>query len=286
MSAVLYGLLIALIVIVVETLIWLMLPFSSIHSVAALLAAVAQTPLLLIPLAEILVAILLAVLLMRPLALSRYCKEILQASERFRTSMTPLPNWPSLYETKISYIQQVSDPTAPAQVRELTLLDLLRGSPFQSDAGLHLVLQGEPGAGKTTALHFSIFQMLQSRRRVISGRDKVPVYIPLRQYALYLEEQGLPFEDEQDSAASAGLLLDFLAASDLPGMHALRPYLAKLAQKGRLCLLCDGLHEVDEAYQPAVVAELAEYMSQERNRVVLTCQEADLRHQPLLEQVI
>src|SRR5579871_1716942 len=75
MSAVLYGLLIALIVIVVEALIWLMLPFSSLHSVAALLAAVAQTPpLLLIPLAETLVAILLALLLMRPLALSRYCK--------------------------------------------------------------------------------------------------------------------------------------------------------------------------------------------------------------------
>lgn len=287
MSAVLYGLLIALIVIVVEALIWLILPFSSIHSVAALLAAVAQTPLLLlIPLVEILVAILLAQLLMRPLALSRYCKEILQASERFRTSMTPLPNWPSLYETKISYIQQAPDPTAPPQARELTLLELLRGSPFQADAGLHLVLQGEPGAGKTTALHFSIFQMLQSRRRVISGRDKVPVYIPLRQYALYLEEQGLPVEDEQDQAASTGLLLDFLAASDLPGMHALRPYLAKLAQKGRLCLLCDGLHEVDEIYQPAVVAELAEYMSQERNRVMLTCQKADLRHHPLLEQAI
>lgn len=287
LNAILYGLLIALIVIVVEALIWLILPISPVHSIAAVLAAIAQAPrLLLIPLAEILVAILLALLLMRPLALSRYCKEILQASEHFRTSMTPLPNWPSLYGTTVSYVQQAPDPTAPAQARELTLLELLRGSPFQSDAGLHLVLQGEPGAGKTTALHFSIFHILQARRRVISGRDKVPVYIPLLQYALYLEEQGIPFEDEDDQPVSAGLLLDFLAASDLPGMHTLRPYLAKLAQKGRLCLLCDGLHEVDEAYQPAMVAQLAEYMSQDRNRIVLTCQEADLRHQPLLEQAI
>jgi HEAT repeat protein len=287
LNAVLYGLLIALIVIVVEALIWLFLPFSSVHSLAALLAAVAQMPLLLlIPLAEIMIAVVLALLLMRPLALSRYCKDIGQASEHFRASMTPLPNWPSLYETRVSYIQPSPDPSAPAQARELTLLELLRGSPFQSNAGSHLVLQGEPGAGKSTALHFSIFHTLQSRRRIVYGRDRTPIYIPLRQYALYLEEQGVIFEDEQDQSTSARLLLDFLATSDLPGMHSLRPYLAKLAQQGRLLLLCDGLHEVDELYQSALVAELAEYMSQERNRVVLTCQEADLRHQPLLEQAI
>ncbi len=257
-------------------------PFDS-----GLLSAVARTPLLLlIPLAEIIAAILLALLLMRPLALSRYCSDVLKTSERFRISTTPLPNWPSLYEITVSYYQYAPDPTMPPQTRELTLLDLVRGTPFNTEPQSHLLLLGASGAGKTTTLHCSIFQALQQRRRIAFGRNNVPVYIPLSNYALYLQEQGVTVDDEEAQPAGAGLLLDFLAASDMPGMHHLRPYLAKLARQGRLYLLCDGLHEVDDAYQPVVIAELAEHMSQERNRVVLTCQEVDLLLQPMLAQAI
>ncbi|HEV2581028.1 MAG TPA: hypothetical protein VGT44_09260, partial [Ktedonobacteraceae bacterium] len=295
--AVLIGLGIALALVVLEGLAWVYDPlniFGSTHGVSRtltdLFALLAHTPLLLaIPLLEFAAAVVLALLLTRPLVLSRYCKAAIQAGERYRVAHTSLPNWPSLYETTVSYYQYTPDPAVPVVTRERSVLDLARGSPFSTEPRSHLVLFGEAGSGKTSALYCCQFYALQERRRLLYGREKVPVYVPLRQYALYLRARAS--ENEQDVASppvepDAARLLDFLYYSDLPGMHHLRPYLHRLAAQGRLLLLCDGLHDVEESEQPGVIAELADLMSQERNRVLLTCRAIDARRQPSLAEAI
>jgi HEAT repeat protein len=295
--AVLIGVGIALVLVVIEGLAWVFDPlnfFGSTHGVSRtlvdLFSLLSRAPLLLaIPLLEFAAAVVLALLFTRPLALSRYCKAAMQAGEHYRVVHTSLPNWPSLYETTVSYFQYTPDPAAPVVTSERSLLDLVRGSPFSSGPRSHLVLFGEAGSGKTSALYCCQFYALQERRRMLFGREKVPVYVPLRQYALYLRARasasgqnavGQPIEPD------AARLLDFLYYSDLPGMHHLRPYLFRLAAQGRLLLLCDGLHDVEESEQPGVIAELADLMSQERNRVLLTCRAIDARRQPSLAEAI
>jgi HEAT repeat protein len=299
-GAVLAGLGAALALFVIEGLAWIINPLNlfgaGAHSLPALFTLVAQSPLLLlIPLLELAAAVALALLVTRPLALRRYCKEVWQAGERYRDAHTSLPNWPSFYETTVSYYQYTPDPALPVLVRERTLRDLLRGSPFASEPQSHLVLQGESGSGKTTALYGYQFYALQQRRNILLGRERVPIYIPLSNYALYLRARSRTgassSTDAQDAAVpplapGAARLLDYLYYSDLPGMRHLRPYLSRLASQGRLLLLCDDLHDIEENDQPGVIAELAELLSQERSRVTLTCRAVDLRRQPSLAEAI
>jgi HEAT repeat protein len=291
MRPALVGLGFALVLVVIEGLLWILNPLNlfgraSSHTLPALLSLVAHTPiLLLIFLLEFVVAITLALLFTRPLAFRRYCREALKAGERYRVTYTSLPNWPSIYDTTVSYYQYTPDPAMPLLVRERSLLDLVRGSPFSSEPRSHLTLLGEAGSGKTTALYCYQFYALLRRRNILFGREKVPVYIPLRQYALYLRALA-PSSQGNPAPANAARLLDFLYHSDLPGMHHLRPYLSRLASQGRLLLLCDGLHDIEESDRPGVVAELADLMSQDRNRVILTCRPIDLRQQPALAEAI
>lgn len=282
---------IALALVIIEGLIWIINPLNlfgrtSSHTLPALLSHIAHTPaLLLIVLLEFAAAITLALFFTRPLAFRRYCREVWQAGERYRMAYTSLPNWPSLYDTTVSYYQYTPDPAVPLLVRERSLLDLVRGSPFSSEPRSHLVLLGEAGSGKTTALYCYQFYALLQRRNFLFGREKVPVYVPLRQYALYLRAN--PSSSPRSAVpANASRLLDFLYHSDLPGMRHLRPYLARLATQGRLLLLCDGLHDIEESDRPGVIAELADLMSQDRSRAILTCRPIDLRQQPALAEAI
>ena len=284
----------ALAVVLIEILVWIINPLrifgGTSHSLPALASLLAHSPLaLLIPLLEIAVAITLALLLTRPLALRRYCRAAWQAGEHYRAVYTSLPNWLALYETTVSYYQYTPDPTHPVLVRERSLLDLVRGSPFGTEPRSHLVVLGEAGSGKTTTLYCYQFHALQQRRNILFGREKIPIYVPLRSYALYL--RAVDSVDAQDAAGptvapNAARLLDFLHYSDLPGMHHLRPYLSRLADQGRLFLLCDGLNDLDESDQPGVITELADLMSQERNRVILTCRAVDVRRQVALAEAI
>src|SRR5690349_3174483 len=76
--------------------------------------------------AQLVIAVLLALALRRPLALSRYAREVMRATERYRVTHTPLPDWLILYTSTITCYQPSPDPALPERVQEVTLLDLMR----------------------------------------------------------------------------------------------------------------------------------------------------------------
>jgi HEAT repeat protein len=235
--------------------------------------------------AQLLICALLALALRRPLALSRYTREVMRSTERYREVYTPLPDWLALYTSAITCYQHSPDPALPERAQELTLLDLVRpGNQFLVDPQEHLALLGATGAGKTTILYFLQFMALLRRRSVIFGRQKIPVYIPLRNYNLFLRTHAGWYEQEAAFQPGIARLLDFLGASDMPGIHHIRPYLRRLADQGRLLLLYDGLHDLEETYLPDVITEVVELMSQTRSRVIVSCRQEDYLRQPQLEQ--
>jgi HEAT repeat protein len=237
--------------------------------------------------AQVVIGALLALALNRPLALSRYAREVVRATERYRAVYTPLPDWLTLYTTSITCYQHSPDPTIPERTQALSLLDLVRpGNQFLVDPQEHLALLGATGGGKTTILYFFQFIALLRRRSVIFGRQKIPIYIPLRNYNLFLRTHAGWYAQEAALQPGITRLLDFLAASDMPGIHHVRPYLHKLADQGRLLLLYDGLHEIEEAYLLDVIAEVVELMSQARSRVIVACRQEDYLRQPELAQAM
>ena len=130
---------------------------------------------------QVVICALLAWALNRPLALSRYAREVARATERYRAVYTPLADWLTLYTAPITCYQHSPDPGIPEREQELSLLDLVRpGNQFLVDPQEHLALLGATGAGKTTILYFFQFMALLRRRSVSFGRQKIPVYIPLR----------------------------------------------------------------------------------------------------------
>ncbi len=284
--SILVGLAIALALTCIEGIVWILNPFhllgSTSQSLPAFLARIAHNPLWwLVLVIQVIASMLVVWAADRPLALYRFSRDTWRATEHYRTVYTPLPNWPSLYEVMVTYFQQAPDPTVPPHLQEIPLLEMVRNAGlFLVDSQAHLVLLGAPGAGRTTALYLYQFMALQQRRAMIFGREKIPIFVPLRNYNLFLKTCA----SSQDTSLQrdAPSLLAYLVTSDLPGMHHLRPYLPKLAEQGRLLLLCDGIHEVDEAYQPTVIDELIDLMSQQRNRVLVTCREVDFVRQPQL----
>ncbi len=237
--------------------------------------------------AQVVIVSLLALAMNRPLALSRYAREVGRATERYRAVYTPLSDWLTLYTTSITCYQHSPDPAIPEREQELSLLDLVRpGNQFLVDPQEHLALSGATGAGKTTILYFFQFMALLRRRSVIFGRQKIPIYIPLRNYTLFLRTHAGWYAQEAALQPGIARLVDFLAASDMPGIHHVRPYLRRLADQGRLLLLYDGLHEIEEAYLPDVIAEVVELMSQSHNRVVVACRQEDYLRQPQLAQAM
>lgn len=273
LRAALIGTAIGLVLIAIEALVW----FIAFHRLPAFWWVAL--------LAQVVICALLALALRKPLALSRYAREVMRSTERYRTVYTPLPDWLALYASNITCYQHSPDPALPERVQELTLLDLVRpGNQFLVDPQEHLVLLGATGAGKTTTLYFFQFMALLRRRPVIFGRQKIPVYIPLRNYSLFLRTYAGWYEQEASFQPGIARLLDFLSASDMPGIHHIRPYLRRLADQGRLLLLYDGLHDVEESYLPHVITEMVELMSQSRSRVVVSCRQEDYLRQPQLEQ--
>ncbi len=275
LRAMLIGAGIALVLTGVEALVWLI----TAHSLPTLLW--------ILLIVQLIVFALLALAMNRPLALSRYARDVAKATARYRAVYTPLSDWLTLYTATITCYQHSPDPTIPERAQELSLLDLVRPSnQFLVDPQEHLVLLGATGAGKTTALYFFQFMALLRRRPVIFGHQKIPIYIPLRNYNLFLRTHAAWYAQEAALQPGIGRLLDFLASSDLPGIQHVRPYLRRLADQGRLLLLYDGLHDIEESYLPGVIAELGELMSQSRSRVIVACRPEDYMRQPQLAQAV
>jgi HEAT repeat protein len=274
----------------IEVALWIFNPFhvfgsGASHSLSALLAIPTHTPLLLlIPLVQVVAACILVQIIDKPLALRRYVRDMQKELEQYRTLYTPLTSWPAIYETPITHYQESPDLSIPSRVRSTSMLELAQelGATLAATQSHQLIL-GDPGAGKTILLYLYQFTTLQQSRLLILGRNRIPLYIPLRNYSLYLETHnaGLPQEKAIEGTQS---LLDFLYTSDLVGMHHLRPFLPKLKTQGRILFLCDGLDEVDHQFRAAVALELAELMGQNQNQLVLTCRGVDYQEQPQLVQ--
>ena len=306
---------IALILALIEGAVWL-LAFSGggTHNISMFLSSAAHTPLFLfVLLLQLIAACILVQVTDRPLALLRYIREVQRAQEQYRAFYTPVNSWPAVYETTVMYVQDSPDPSVPGQEQSMSMFELAQHLAPTSAAGqAHQLILGAPGAGKTMLLRLYQYVALQQGRGLIAGRAKIPIFVPLRDYSLYLEggnaaspqegnagdHEGPPRHASPPSPlrshAPAGTegnagtqsLLDFLYASDLPGLRHLRPFLKSLRARGRVLFLCDGLDEVDEACRAAVTMELAEVMGQNQNQLVLTCREVEYRELPQLAQTV
>ena len=287
---ILIGVGIAFVLTFIEVALWIFNPFhvfgsGASHNLSTVLAIPTHTPLLLlIPLVQVVTACILVQITDKPLALRRYVRDVQKALEQYRTLYTPLTSWSAIYETTITHYQESPDLSIPGRVRSISMLELaqeLRATLAATQS--HQLILGDPGAGKTILLYLYQFTTLQQSRLLILGRDKIPLYIPLRSYSLYLETHNAGLSQEK-AVEGTQSLLDFLYTSDLVGMHHLRPFLRKLITQGRILFLCDGLNEVDDQFRAAVAVELAELMGQNQNQLVLTCRGVDYQEQPQLAQ--
>jgi HEAT repeat protein len=262
------GLGFALLLTCLAALLWLLNPghllsSTSPHTLPTFLLLPVHVPALwLLPLAELALGTALSWLVAQPLALLAYLKDVRQHQEVYRARYTPLHSWSYPYDVPVQYSLDDPDPTQPRSTRTLTILKLIE--TMLDGSAAHLLLLGAPGAGKTYLLHEYLSAVTQRRRHAASGRLRIPLFFPLKYYALLYQT----FEMTDPASLS---LLDLLAACNLPGLDHLRPYLDRLFRQGRLLFLCDGLDEVPESYRPALERELGLLFRQNRNGLFLTC---------------
>lgn len=226
---------------------------------------------------------LLAFFLARPAGLIRYLRHVHKAQQEYHDLYTPLTALANIRRALDEYEQGTNAPTVAIEEEQVSILDLVQ----QQDT--HQLILGVPGAGKTMALRVYQYSASQQPLKLIFRRERVPVYVPMKNYSLYLKKmQPIPVGAASDDAPDEPLvtILDFLYESDLPGMRSLRPYVYRLAQQGRLLLLCDGLNEVDSNYLSQVGQELVTLMRTSENRLVMTCREVDYREQSEFVQLV
>ncbi|WP_165423791.1 HEAT repeat domain-containing protein [Ktedonosporobacter rubrisoli] len=247
---------------------------------SALLTLPARAPqVLLLPLLVFLVASVGTLFTAQPLALIMYLREVHQAQEGYHKLYTPLTALTNLRQSAEEYQYNPTAPTTTVEEEQVSILDLVQ----QQDT--HQLILGVPGAGKTTALR--VYQYIASQRplALAFARDRIPVYVPMKNYSLFLKGHQHQHSGRAEELA-AGSLFAFLQESDLPGLRYLRSSVSHLAQQGRLLLLCDGLNEVDTNYLSAISEELVDLMRHTQNRLVMTCREVDYREQHDLIQLV
>lgn len=234
---------------------------------------------LLIIIIALLIFSLLTFFLIRPAGLIIYLRSVHKAQQQYHDLYTPLTALTNIRRALDEYGQGTDAPTVAIQEEHVSILDLVQ----QQEA--HQLILGVPGAGKTTALRVYQYSASQQPFDLALRRKRIPVYVPMKNYSLYLKKvQSSPSDDVPEEAQAT--ILDFLYESDLPGMRSLRPYVYNLAQQGRLLLLCDGLNEVDSNYLSQVSQELVGLMRTTENRLVMTCREVDYREQREFVQLV
>ncbi|HKD75110.1 MAG TPA: hypothetical protein VKB76_06420, partial [Ktedonobacterales bacterium] len=126
-----------------------------------------------------------------------------------------------------------------------------------------LLIAGDDGAGKTVALWRHALDIVRGAtvRRIISGRQMVPIVAPLAQYML---------SDPMPSGLRLGYLADAFAAY---GARMLGGQLPTLLRRGRVLLLFDGLDDLSEEQALMFTSELNDAV---RNRyrnvhIIITC---------------
>jgi len=134
----------------------------------------------------------------------------------------------------------------------------------------HLVLLGEPGSGKSTALQFIGLCFVHedwARMRLFLEESRIPVELNLRACAETLARHG-PTIEEAMAAEVGGYLRDSTPEERLA---LVRAWIAA----HRLLLLLDGLDEVPERLRAAVREEISHFVGQRVTcRVVLSSRSA------------
>src|SRR6266487_4342050 len=226
---------------------------------------------------------LCAFLLVKPGALIFYLRRARRAQEPYARTYMQLETSANTRRVPDEHEQDAGTSAVSKLEERVSLLDLVQCEDT------HQLILGAPGSGKTTALRVYQYRILQQPLDAVFKRNRIPVYVPMEHYSLYLKKvQPVPTGEEAGDAINEpeGTLLDFLYESDLPGMHMLRPYLYQLSQQGRLLLLCDGLNEVDSAYLAQVCRELVSLARETANRLVITGRMVDYRRQRELVQLV
>jgi HEAT repeat protein len=285
-SALFTGILITCVLTIIESLLLLLANpghiLDHISRITALFSLPFHAPqVLVIPLAELVIFSLVVLVAARPRALMAYVREARAAQEPSHRSYFPFPLHLEIRRTAESSLQTGSLSAATIQEQDSSLLDFLRESET------HQLVVGATGTGKTMALREYHYLMLQHTWSYV-GRGCVALYIPLKNYSLFLHEH-LTIADNEEEQANQEItimLLDFLRVCELPGIRHLRPYIDRLFTQGHLLLLCDGLNEVDSRYLPRVSRELARLVYETTNRLVITCRELDYRERFELVQLV
>lgn len=235
---------------------------------------------LLVPLSELLVASMGSFLLAQPVALMSYLRAVYRVQETYHKLYIPLTAVANIRKASEHYQKYPIASSLSHQDEQISILDLVQLEEF------HQLILGVPGAGKTTVLRVYQYVASESHFSLAFSRQRIPVYVPMKNYSLFLKQQ-FPLEQEDASHDLPSVtLLSYLQDCDLPGVHHLKPYLQKLSDQGRLLLLCDGLNEIDSNYLPLVCRELVYLMRETPNRLVMTCREVDYREQPDLVQLV
>jgi HEAT repeat protein len=242
------------------------------------------TSLLLLPCIELVALLIIVWLVARPIALLSYLRTVRAAQAQYHQLYTPLK---ALTNTRRITETAQKDTGGSAVLSQEELISILE---LVQEEHSNILILGVPGAGKTIALRAYQYEATQHSFSLVLNHGYIPVYVPMKNYSLFLKEYEQYVPEMQELGATESprrvTILDFLYASDLPGMRHLRNYLSPLSKRGRLLLLCDGLNEVDSNYLTRVSEELAQWMRDTRNRLIITCREIDYREQRELEQLV
>ena len=263
--------------------------FNSVHTPGAAISTffrlLARTPsLLLVPCIELVALLIIVWLAARPLALLSYLRAVRAAQAQYWQLYTPLKALTNIRKTAETRQKDTADIAVSSQEELISILELVQ------EKDTNILILGVPGAGKTIALCAYQYEATQHSFSRALNHSYIPVYVPMKNYSLFLKEHEQYVPEMQELGATESprrvTILDFLYASDLPGIRHLRNYLSPLSRRGQLLLLCDGLNEVDSNYLTRVSEELVQWMHDTRNRLVMTCREIDYREQREFEQLV
>ncbi len=241
--------------------------------------------LLLLPLLDLFLVFVLVWAFSEPLLIFLYLLGVAQERDSYNRIYTPLSAKQGLHQVSaVPYFNE--DESYDAQ----NVLSALQHS------GKNELLLGLPGAGKTIVLMRYEYAISQEPWKVAMGRSRLPVYVPIKNYTLFVQSKAEIEPLTGDACTDEGPLYEQIA-SDLgqisllrflqeEGAPFLRSSIARLVAQGQVVFLCDGLNEVDNLYLSLLCAELSKLMYESNNRVIMTCREADFREELCLSKMV